>query len=200
MKKTLCLAMVLALCGCAENKNQYKFAEELDQQVQQISDLRGQYAQQMSDHSYDLIRDRISLTGSYPRLGSPCSGAATETYPTEAEKAAIKRWAAARSAFITKLSALAAPPPNATERMARFMTQFDKSNFEMAGQISLKLDELSQGGMTYCQFAQAANRINRDAHRQGAGYKNAIDEELILDWKNKNGMPPVKIVYQSDRS
>lgn len=197
MKKTLGLALMLALCGCGETKNQYQFSQELDRQVQQIADLRGQYAQQMSDKSYDLIRDRIALSGSYPRLGSPCSGAATDTYPSEAEKAAIRRWAATRSGFIAKLAVLAAPPKDATERTARFMTQFDKSNFEMAAEISTKIDDLARGGMTYCQFAQAANQINRQAHRQSAGYRNALDEEIILDWKNKYGMPPVKMVYQS---
>jgi hypothetical protein len=197
MKKTLGLAIVLALCGCGETKNQYQFSQELDRQVQQIAELRSQYARQMSDSSFDLIRDRISLSGSYPRLGSPCAGAATETYPTEAEKAALRRWAAARSAFIAKLAVLAAPPPDATVRMARFMTEFDKANFEKAGEISAKIDELSQGGLTYCQFARAANAINRQAHRENAGYRNAIDEEIILDWKLKYGMPPVKMVYQS---
>jgi hypothetical protein len=188
MKKTLSLVLALGLSACGANKTDYAFKVEIDQQVRQIAALRTQYQQQVQDPSLDLVRDRIALSGSYPRLGSPCRGRADDTYPTDAEKAALKRWSAARGAFVTQLAVLAKPPPDATERMARFMTQFDSTNFEAAAQISAKLDQLSDGGLTWCQFAQAANAVNRDAHHMTAGYRNTIDEELLIDAKRRAGM------------
>ena len=195
MKKTLGLALVLALCGCGANTNHSQFAQEIDQQVDQISALRVQYQQQITNPSFDVIRERISLSGSYPKLGTPCTGAATDTYPTEAEKAAIRRWADARSAFIAQLAVLAKPTPNASERVARFMEQLDKANFEAAAEISVKLDALSQGNLTYCQFAQTANAVNRQAHKQTGGYRNTIDEEILLNYKLRMGFPAASLVY-----
>jgi len=188
MKKAVSLVLALGLSACGANKTDYAFHAEIDRQVEQIALLRAQYRQQTEDPALDPIRDKIALSGSYPRLGSPCLGRADDTYPTESEKTALKRWSAARGAFIAQLAVLAKPPPDATERMARFMAQFDSVNFEAEAEISAKLDQLSEGGMTYCQFAQAAKSINREARRTASGYRNTIHEELILDAKRRGGL------------
>jgi len=195
MKKTLCLALILVLGGCGTNKNSYEFSQELDRQVGQIAALRVQYQQRMNDSSFDLIRNRVALSGNYPHLGTPCLGAATDTYPTEAEKAALKHFTTERNAFLTQLAALAKPTQNAPERMARFMERLDKANFEAAAEISVKLDALSQGSITYCEYARAVRAVNGEAHRETAGARNALDEETALDWHLRMGFPPSKMIY-----
>jgi hypothetical protein len=195
MKKTLGLAVLFALCGCASNPTSYQFGQEVDHQVAQIATLRAQYQQQINDHSFDPIRDRIALSGTYLTHGSPCTGQATETYPTEAEKAAIKHWSAQRNAFLTQLAVLAKPTPSAPERMARFMERYDQANFEAAGKITAKIDELSQGGLTYCQFARSVRTINGEAYKAGRGARATIDEEYLIDWKRRTGIIPTSLVY-----
>ena len=183
MKKTFGLVLVLCLSACADNKTEYAFDREIDQQVQQISDLRAQYRQRTQDPALDLIRAKVVLTESYLKHGSACAAGAEQSYPTSAERAAIQRWALARGEFIAQLAVLAKPPADASERMARFMTELDQANFAAAAQISEKLNDLSEGRITYCQFAQDSRAINREVHRLTGGYRNTIDEELLLDAK-----------------
>lgn len=196
MKKTLGLMLVLGLSACA-NKTDYAFDREIDQQVQQIGVLRDHYRQQTQDSSLDPIRTKVLVSESYLKHSSPCMAGTDEAYPTAAEKAAIRRWATARGEFIAQLAVLAKPPADATERMARFMTQLDQAKLTAAAQISEKLNDLSEGRITYCQFAQASKAINLEAHHQTGGYRNTIDEELILDARLRNGVASGSFSYEA---
>jgi Tfp pilus assembly protein PilP len=197
MKKTLGLVFTLALAGCGTNHDA-DFHQALDQRVDEITDLRQHYRQATLDPSFDAIRDKVVLSESYRKVGPICSGSIDNSYPTPAEQAALRRWVAQRSDFLVKLAALTKPVKYESDRFTRMGERFDRLKFEEAAKVTAKLTDLSQGRLTYCEFANASREINREAHKTADAFISQIKEEKVLDLKRREGYTPVDEVWTSE--
>ena len=195
MKKVLALGLAVALAGCADLNHDYAFRQENDHRVDDITALRQTYRQQQLDHSYDVIRAKLTLSEEYDKHGSPCGGRISNATPSPEEQAALRRWTAQRAEFLVQLTALAQPVPDMPDRLKSMSENFDRMKFEEEAKVTMKLDDLSQGRITYCQFAEANKAINVEANKIAQGFRNQLREEALLDANRRLGYPPVTLVY-----
>lgn len=195
MKKILGLGLVLALAGCADLNHQNAFRQENDRRTDEIAALRQAYKQQQMDHSYDVIRAKLTLSESYYKRRSPCTGAISNATPTADEQVALRRFAAQRTEFLTKLEAMAKPVADMPDRLKSLSENFDRMKFEEEAKITAKLDDLSQGRITYCQFAEANKEIDWEANKIAERFRNQLREEGDLDFNRRFGYPSVTLVY-----
>lgn len=199
MKKIFGLMLAAATLSACGTNDTAAFNQELDQRNQEIAVLRRSYRQEIQDPSLDLIRDKVTLNESYLRHASPCDGGIDNSYPSPAERVVINRWMSERSDFLTRLAALTAPVPSESERYTRMMTNFDKNKFFYAAQISEKINELAEGRLTYCQFAEASRNINIEARRNAMAFRAELETEGSLDFKRRaGGSTPTIRLYGGD--
>lgn len=196
MKRIFGLALAaIALSGCADMNRSAGFNQELDQRNQQIAILRHHYREEIQDPSLNSIREKVTLNESYLRHASPCAGAIDDSYPTPAEQATIRKWMGERNDFLTRLSALTAPVSAVSDRYRVMMANFDANKFAYAAQITQKITDLAEGRLTYCQFAEASQDINLQAHRNALAFRGQLSEEGVLDYKRRFGIAPFEMIY-----
>ncbi len=195
MKKILALGFAVALAGCADLNHDHAYRQENDQRVDQITALRQTYRQQQLDHAYDVIRAKLTLSEEFDKHGTPCGGRISNSAPTADEQVALRRWIAQRGEFLTKLETLAKPVTYMPPRVKNLAENFDRMKFEEEAKITAKLDDLSQGRITYCQFAEANKAIDLEANKIAQGFRNQLSEERDLMFKDRFGFPSVSLVY-----
>ena len=126
----------------------------------------------------DPVRRKVELHRDSSDTAPPFEIAANDTFPTEAERAVIAKWATLRDTCIKRIDAVSSIPPSATPLQVAFLQKDRSFNKEAGARISDLIVSLYQQKLTYGEFAKKRYEITRDA---AAAERQFRESTLIAD-------------------
>jgi hypothetical protein len=111
----------------------------------------------------DPIRQKVELSRKTSDAAPPFAIAANDTFPTDAERPVIAKWATIRDACISQTSALVVPPPSANAMQSTVFQQDASFGKTVSAKVGELIVALYQQKLTYGEFAQKRYEIGRDA-------------------------------------
>lgn len=126
----------------------------------------------------DPIRRKVELHRDSFDAAPPFEIAANDTFPTDAERAAIAKWATLRDTCIKRTDTVSEIPPSATPLQVAFLQKDRSFNKEAGARISDLIVSLYQQKLTYGEFAKKRYEITRDA---AAAERQFRESTLIAD-------------------
>ncbi len=110
----------------------------------------------------DPIRDKVELWREPPDSPPPFSIMANDTFPTDAERAAISQWATIRDGCLKRANALMIVP-HATGNDSIYLQQRFAAIHDLQANTGYLILALYQQKLTYGEFARKRYEITRDA-------------------------------------
>jgi hypothetical protein len=126
----------------------------------------------------DPIRSKVELYRSNVDAAPPFDIASNDSYPTDAERGAIAKWAKLRDGCLARQRAIPRVPPSSTSLQANFIEQDSAFGDEIAGKVSALIVALYQGKVTYGEFAEKRYEFSRDGAAAEREFRQAA---LIAD-------------------
>ena len=111
----------------------------------------------------DPLRTKVELVRDSFDTAPPFEIASNDTFPIEAERAIIARWATIREGCIKREEAISELPPSATQLQVSFLQQDRAFAREAAGRVGQLIVALYQQKLTFGEFAQKRYEITRAA-------------------------------------
>jgi hypothetical protein len=111
----------------------------------------------------DPIRQKVELFRKSSDAPPPFAIAAINTFPTDAERPVIAKWATIRDACVSRTTAFVAPPASANLIQSTFFQQEASFGKVAAAKVGELIVALYQQKLTYGEFAQKRYGIGRDA-------------------------------------
>jgi hypothetical protein len=126
----------------------------------------------------DPIRHKVELHREFPESPPPFEIASNDTFPSEAERKVIARWATIREECDKRYDATSKIPASATPLQVAFLQQDRSFGEEARGRVGGLIVTLYQQKLTYGEFAQKRYEITREAAAAERQYRQAT---LISD-------------------
>ncbi len=111
----------------------------------------------------DPIRQKVELSRKTSDAPPPFAIAAIDTFPTDAERPVIAKWATIRDACISRTTASVAPPASVNAIQSTVFQQEASFNKIAAAKVGELIVALYQQKLTYGEFAQKRYEIGRDS-------------------------------------
>ncbi len=189
MRPTIAVAALLALTACAEVPSSRAYvlmSANLDEKTQLV-----RYQAQLDDADIALLDGKINVTETYYRGAPPCTHIKSDGYPTPAESAALRRWAALRAAYFEQFYALELRTGAASEKVAPLTQRYVDALREDLQHSTALISGLAAGEMTYCEFAtRQKDATIASSDRAGPLHKEmiaAMAEEHYFDGTGLSG-------------
>ena len=117
----------------------------------------------MQTAELDPIRNKVKLFRDSFDTAPPFEIASNDTFPTDAERPIIARWATIRDECIRRREAISDIPPSATQLQISFLQQDRAFGKEAAARVGQLIVALYQQKLTFGEFAQKRYEITREA-------------------------------------
>ena len=111
----------------------------------------------------DPIRHKVELYRESLETAPTFEFASNDTFPTDADRPVIAKWATIRDECIKRLDAVSNIPPSATPLQVAFLQQDRSFGKEASGRVGELIVALYQKKLTYGEFAQKTYEITRQA-------------------------------------
>jgi hypothetical protein len=111
----------------------------------------------------DPIRHKVELYRGSDNAAPPFEIASNDTFPTNAERGVIAKWASLRDECVRRSKALLTMPPAATNMQVAFIQQQRSFFLESGARVGELIVVLYQQKLTYGEFAHKRYEITRDA-------------------------------------
>lgn len=145
--------VVFALAGCSDvpRSHAYRlFSDKLDEGSQYAA-----YRDDLDSDDIALLDGKINFKETYHRETPACRHIeAANEYPTPAESAALRRWAAVRAAFFEQFYSLELKTVAPSDKVLPLAQLYVAALEDDLDYSTALIDDLAAGKMTYCQFAE----------------------------------------------
>jgi len=111
----------------------------------------------------DPIRHKVELYREPPDAAPPFEIASNDTFPTNAERAIIGKWASLRDECVRRSDAVFTIPPTASGMEVAFLQQRRSFGLQSGARVGELIVALYQQKLTYGEFAHKRYEITRDA-------------------------------------
>jgi len=155
-------------CGVAQTVANLKQQADLKEQIQAVRErnqaIQTQCKADLQTPELDPIRSKVELYREPSSIETPppFEIASNDTFPTEPERTAIRKWAAIRDACIARQNAILVVPASANAVQTVFVQQEFAFGKEMSGHVGQLIVSLYQQKLSYGEFAQRRYEITRD--------------------------------------
>ena len=144
----------------------------------QFAAIKAQCHDDFQTPELDPIRRKVELHRDSSDAAPPFEIAANDTFPTEAERAVIAKWATLCEGCIKRYDAVTRIPSSATPLQVVFLQKVRAFNKEAIARVSDLMVSLYQQKLTYGEFAKKRYEITRDAT---AAERQFRESTLIAD-------------------
>ncbi len=148
---------------CSEKGQQFVLIDEKREGVVGFSPQSSTITFNLQTPELDAIRHKVELFRESPESAPPFEIASNDTFPTEAERPVIARWATIRDECIKRSDAISNVPPSATPLQVAYLQQVYSFRREGSGRVGGLIVLLYQQKLTYGEFAQKRYEISREA-------------------------------------
>jgi hypothetical protein len=124
------------------------------------------------------LRDKIELYREAMETPPPFGIIANDTFPTDADRTLIAKWATLRDECIKRIDKVLAGASVGTQMQIAFQQQDQSFGRQAAGRVSELIVALYQQKLTYGEFAKKRYEITRDA---AAAERQFRESKLIAD-------------------
>jgi len=111
----------------------------------------------------DPIRQKVEFFRKTSDAAPPFAIAANDTFPTDAERPVIAKWAGIRDACVSRTTAMVAPPVSANAIQSTVFQQEAAFSKIVTAKVGELIVALYQQKLTYGEFAQKRYEIGRDS-------------------------------------
>ncbi|MGA7781898.1 MAG: hypothetical protein WCA85_29885 [Paraburkholderia sp.] len=108
----------------------------------------------MQTAELDRIRDKVELLRSLKDAAPDARFADNNSFPTDEEREAIGKWSALRQTCIAREEKISSVPVSATPAERAYDDEIRKMHEDLNGKIGNLMASLSQGKLTYGDFAE----------------------------------------------
>lgn len=115
----------------------------------------------MQTAELDRIRNKVELLRSLKDAAPDARFTANRSYPTNEEREAIGKWNALRQTCIARQEQISSVPVSATAAERAYDEEIRKMHTDFNGKIGNLIALLSQGKLTYGDFAQQRYQISQ---------------------------------------
>jgi hypothetical protein len=168
--------MSFCLVGCAAIRNEQVKTEMADIRANQKAADDQCIADLEADRSLDPIRDKIELRRANAEAPPPFSLLSNTNYPSAQEREAIVAWERERERCRNSKLAINDIPAHADGFDANFLREMNGLGLKAGGQVDALTVALSQGRMTYGEFAQKRYEVGRDLAEASRQFRQAALE------------------------
>jgi len=175
----LSIALLLSSCGMIQRERLKSEVSDIKQQMVTAADA---YRTAIKDPALDPIRHKVQLIREQTDGPPPFEIISNNSFPSDADRPAIARWASIRDDYLKQSSAIKYVP-NSANGLQRTYIQGDRAFTERAsGETSKLIVALYQGKISYSEFGQKRYEIGQSADEAERQYREAA---LIADQKRQ---------------
>jgi len=155
----LLTALLPAGCGAVHQANVRSDVKTMNSNIQASE---AECKTELAVPALDPIRAKVELFREPTAGAPPFSIMANDTFPTDAERAAISQWATIRDGCLKRANA-SMVVPNATGNDASYLQRRFSAIRDVQANVGYLILALYQQKLTYGEFARKRYEINRDA-------------------------------------
>lgn len=151
MRSWIVAGALLALTGCTDIPSSRAYVLMSDRMDEKTELSR--YNAELGSDDFARLDGKINFSEIYYRGAPACERLTADGYPTPAESAALRRWAAVRAAYFEQYHTIELKIGAASEKVAPLAQRYVGALEEDLRRSTALISDLADGRMTYCEFA-----------------------------------------------
>jgi hypothetical protein len=163
---------LFALAGCADVPPSRAYVLLTDK-MEETSQL-ALYREDLESGDAALLDGKVNVAETYYRKEPACERVRADGYPTPAESAALRRWAATRVAYFEQFHSLELKTGAASDHVSPLAERYVAALRDDLDYSTMLIDDLAAGKMTYCEFATRQKAAILASHDRAAPLRNQM--------------------------
>jgi hypothetical protein len=163
MRRIITICALVVVTGCAQGNRQQIQGEMVDIKQQGAAVTADCRTEMDNDRALDPIRNKVELIKGVEDGPAPFSILSNTSYPSATERQAVAEWGRIRDDCMRRAMAIPYVPPSANAIQTNYLQQIRQINLQAIEQVGSLIVALSQGKMTYGEFAQKRTDITNSA-------------------------------------